>query len=291
VDHISARSDINDDYPRPPGDTLTRSDLEPGDILLSRGDSKISDQIVVADRGSYSHCALWSGRGIIEATLKGGIEEHERPSGERDVYRYSSLSRDDAERVVQNARNQVSAAYAVAEIHLLAIVFQKWWPFGRPRRSAADALLDIFGKGGDALRGWLQTAYAQKTPRVCSELVALAYFEASCPIRVRPLDERPPRPLPTPAAQSNSVAAVRSADPKADAPNAPSLGSDELEILHDQTRQALQEASGVAAGPELEGVFWGGVALDSNTNEVIGVVTPGDLQFSPSLQFRGTLRA
>jgi hypothetical protein len=295
VDHISARRDVNDDYPRPLGDTLTRSELEPGDILLSRGDSKISDQIVVADRASYSHCALWSGRGIIEATLKGGIEEHERPSGERDVYRYRSLSQLDAERVVQNARNQVAGAYAVAEIHLLAIVFQKWWPFGRPRRSAADALLDIFGTRGDALRDWLQTAYAQKTPRVCSELVALAYFEANCPIRVRPLGERPPRPLaaaaPAPAAQSTRAAAVPLADPKADVPNAPSLGSDELEVLHDQTRQVLQDASAGAAGAAEEGLFWGGVALDTNTNEVIGVVTPGDLQFSPSLEFRGTLRA
>src|SRR5690348_7537381 len=130
------------------GELLTTSQLRAGDILLSRGDSKISDQIVAADRGSYSHCALWSGSGIIEATLKGGIEEH-APTGERDVYRYRGLSVIDAAQVVQNAREQVGAAYAVAEIHLLAVVFQKWWPFGKPRQSAADALLDIFGKSGD----------------------------------------------------------------------------------------------------------------------------------------------
>jgi hypothetical protein len=53
----------------------------------------------------------------------------------------------------------------------------------------------------------------------------------------------------------------------------------------------LQDASAGAAGAAEEGLFWGGVALDTNTNEVIGVVTPGDLQFSPSLEFRGTLRA
>src|SRR6478609_5162278 len=127
MDHISARS-ASDDYPRPTGASFQANQLQPGDILLSRGDSKISDQIVAADRGSYSHCALWSGSGIIEATLKGGIEEH-APTGERDVYRYRSLSSIDASRVVQNARQQVNEAYAVAEIHLLAVVFQKWWPF------------------------------------------------------------------------------------------------------------------------------------------------------------------
>lgn len=290
MDHISARSDITDDYPRPLGDTLTRSQLELGDILLSRGDSKISDQVVVADRGSYSHSALWSGRGIIEATLKGGVEEHDRPSGERDVYRYRSLRQLDAERVVQNARDQVGAAYAVSEIHLLAVVCQKWWPFARPRRSAADALLDVFGEGAGKLRGWLQTVYAKKAPRICSELVALAYFEANCPIRVRPLDERPARPLPVVAAGPASAAAPL-ADPKALTPNAASLGSDELEALHEQMRRALQNASAGTAGTALEGLLVGGVALDANTNEPIGVVTPGDLQFSPSLEFRGTLRA
>jgi hypothetical protein len=287
MDRISATAGSSD-YPRPSGPTLSPNQLQPGDILLSRGVSKISDQIVAADRASYSHCALWSGSGIIEATLKDGISEHP-PTGERDVYRYADLSPESAARVVANARRQVEGKYAVAEIHLLAVVFQKWWPFGRPRRSAASALLDLFGgKKLEKLSSWLQGAYGQKAPRVCSELVSLAYLEARCPIRVRPLDGRPPRPQVVEGEQQQP-APERQADPKT---NAAPLGSDELEELHDELRRTLGgAASASAASGALEGLLWGDVAVDSETGEPIGVVTPGDLQFSPSLQFCGTLRA
>ena len=289
MDHIAASHD-NTDYPRPTGPVLTPAELRPADILLSRGTSEISNQIVAVDRGSYSHCALWSGSGIIEATLKGGIEEHS-PNGERDVYRYRELNEESSARIVANARLQVEGKYAVAEIHLLAVVFQKWWPFGRPRRSAADAILGAFGgKKADQLRAWLQSKYAEQAPRVCSELVALAYFEAECAILVHAFDQRPALAL---ASTTAPAAKAPDVDPKTARPNAASLGSDDISELQRELTRALRDANAALAAQDgaLEGLLVGDVALDAETREPIGVVTPGDLQFSPSLEFCGTLRA
>src|SRR5262249_382495 len=45
------------------------------------------------------------------------------------------------------------------------------------------------------------------------------------------------------------------------------------------------------AGPRVRKLFGGYIALDAATNTPIGVVTPRDLEFSPSLRYVGRLEA
>jgi hypothetical protein len=275
------------DYPRPKGRPLTPAELMPADILLSRGNSHISDLIVEADRGSYSHGALWSGSGIIESTLKGGVAE-QAASGNRDVYRFVAAAGDgltslgDAEReaIVAAGRKHVGNAYDTAEIHLLAVVFNKWWPTARPRRSLASSLLETLGGGkADQLRSWLQGVYRRSAPRICTELVALAYFESGHGLRVLPTAKRPPLP----------VRASEEAAPEPElALEAAQLNVSVYEALWANDDAAKTVASALAVPvADAKGILYGDVAYDSDSGAPVGVVTPGDLQFSPSLRFVG----
>jgi hypothetical protein len=278
------------DYPRPKGRVLGSADLLPGDILLSRGDSHISDLIVEADHASYSHGALWSGTGIVESTLNGGVAE-QAASGNRDVYRFSETGRDtptflgdeELKKIVTAARKQVGNRYDTTEIHLLAVVFNKWWLTERPRRSLAASILDALGGGrAERLRNWLQAIYASSAPRICTELVALAYFESGHGLCVLPTPKRPARAL-----------------QRDEETNEPDLSAQaaQLNVSVYQTLWANDEAIGAVAralgvpAADAKGILFGDLAYDSETGAPIGIVTPGDLQFSPSLRFIGNFDA
>ncbi len=275
------------DYPRPKGPALGPADLLPGDILLSRGDSHISDLIVEADHGSYSHGAVWSGSSVIESTLKGGVAE-QAPSGNRDVYRFIGANRDtpaflgdeERQKIVLAARKHVGNRYDTAEIHLLAVVFNKWWLTERPRRSLAASVLEALGGGGaERLRSWLQGVYGRSAPRICTELVALAYFESGHGLRVLPLAQRP------------AVPAASHQEP----PTEPDVSAHAAHLnvsihqtlwANDVAVTAVAKALDVPVA-DAKGILFGDLAYDSETGAPLGIVTPGDLQFSPSLRFVG----
>jgi hypothetical protein len=283
----STQTKATADYPRPQGRALGSEDLLPGDILLSRGNSQISELIVAADHASYSHGAIWSGSSIIESTLKDGVAE-QAASGDRDVYRFVETGRDtpaflgeeERQKIVAAARKQVGNRYDTTEIHLLAVVFNKWWLTERPRRSLAAAVLEALGGSrAEKLRNWLQTVYGRSAPRICTELVALAYFESGHGLRVLPTAERPAAP----------------ALPRDEAPTEPQLSvqAAQLNVSVHQTLWANDEAVSVVAraldvpAADAKGILFGDLAYDSETGAPIGIVTPGDLQFSPSLRFIG----
>lgn len=241
--------------PRPCGDELAERDLLPADVLLSRGSSAISDAIVAADGGSYSHAALWSGAGVIEATLEGA---HERPlTFERDVYRYrhgaERLPPSVADAIVSTARRQLELPYAESELVLLGLLYLHGH---MPKRSLLNLGLSLIGRdAAEDLEDWLALQLDGRSSRVCSELVALSYYRACrsrrYALRILPRAERPV-----------SAACTSSAD-----------------------------QSQSASKPQERKLLAGNVAVSATTHRPVPVVTPADLQFSPSLQYVGRLSA
>jgi len=261
-------------------------DLVPADILLSRGNELVSDLIAEADRSSYSHAALWSGTQIIEATLDGGVSE--RPaSGSRDVYRFvnsaggaaTGLTAAERAAVVEAARGQTNNRYDTAEIALLATVYNKWWGTRRPRRSLAASVLEVLGgPTAERVRAWLQAAYGRSAPRICSELVALAYYQAGRGLQVYALAKRPSVSSPANDETLDSVIARQAAEL-----NVALYG---MLYANEAATRGVASTLGVPSA-EAKGLLFGDLAYDSETKAPIAVVTPGDLQFSPSLRFVG----
>lgn len=272
-----------DELERPQGPSLTAAELQPADVLLSRGIGPISDAIVAADRAAYSHAALWSGDAIIEAKMKGGVAENV-PDGERYVYRHSPLLEPlKAGQIVAAARTHVGNSYATAEIHLLAVVFKKWGLQERPRRSLASSLLSILGgPAAPRLEFWLQERYAQSAPRICSELVALAYYTAELPLRLLAPAER--------------LQASGSSEADIEETEEPASGAD-LEQLESSINSKLYGVALVErvasersiSTKDAKGILFGHLAIDFNMGTPVDIVTPGDLQFCPSLKFVGKM--
>jgi len=111
---------------------ISLEELEPGDVLLSRGVGSLSDLICSVDGGSYSHAGVWDGQCVVEATL-GGIAAN--PIGHAlesqqyvDVYRFcrdgSRLGAHEwpAAPVIGQARSFVGMKYAYADLLLAAVV-------------------------------------------------------------------------------------------------------------------------------------------------------------------------
>src|SRR5713226_2783723 len=72
---------------------ITKTDLRPGDVLLSFGDLNdwIDRLIIKLDDGIYSHAAVWDGTCVVEATLRGVLRttlEDEETQAYLDAYRW-----------------------------------------------------------------------------------------------------------------------------------------------------------------------------------------------------------
>lgn len=256
-----------DGYPRPRGTRLTERELAPGDVLLSRSSTEVGNAIVAADGGSYSHAALWTGATVIEAALA-GTAEHVNEI-ERDVYRFhvgdEPLPATAADRIVAVAREQMAGGYATCEIYQLAMLLKMGL---RPRRSLVNQVLSVLGgPRADHLEQWLAQLGPGVQPRVCTELVAHSFFVASpsreYALRILPFDERPSSVRAAPLDAEESAA---------------------FEALSSRCRELLDRQ-----GTETRKLWIGQLALCSKTGRPLGVVSPADLQFSPSLRFIGHL--
>lgn len=269
---------LREDYPRPVGPTLSLSSLQRADVLLSRGTNNISDCIVAADGGSYSHAALWTGDAVVEATLN-GIGEG-APAEGRDVYRYhgedgAPLEPAVAAQIAAYARRGVGGAYATHELLLLGTMFALGLS---PRRSLVHAALDALGERGNRLEAWLRDLGPSRKPLICTELVSAAFYDASSDrahaLRIVPNDARP---LPPGATRARS------------------FGADDEDTLAPAQAQAIDDVRASCRGllglsitrdaPTERKVLWGSLALEAGNDRRLGAITPGDLQFSPSLRF------
>jgi len=267
---------------------LTLGQLQPADILLSKAQGFVSELIAEADGGHYSHGALWSGMGIIQATGDGIT--HSEIHGTHTVYRYPKLPQDVAAKIVAITMEQVNGRYAYGELVMLGALFLSGI---RVKGALLDRLLDAIGGPPAAkLKAWLDE-HAGKGARVCTELVASAYYEAA-PKGAYALKVRT-------RAAAGARAIVRAAMAQRER-GAPLVTSGIAPAAEEANRQ--QEAIDAAqccidlfvqSDPNLPDmprkVLAGVIALDAETNDGIGVITPADLEFSPSLELVGRLRA
>jgi hypothetical protein len=265
---------------------LNHGNLQRADILLSRGEGLVSDLIAKSDGGKYSHGALWSGSHIIQATSAGITRTP--LAGEHDVYRRIGLTSEGAEAVVAVADAEVGGRYAYGELVLLGLLFMSG---AKVRGAWASRMLDALG-GPTAknLREWLDKNSGSKV-RVCTELVASCFYRANnhqFAIRVLPASARP-RP-----ASEDFLEGL------------PPLGTDEDELARDGAHDPLdgelaalrrscavllaQPAQGADSDDASRDLIGAAIAF-STSGESVGVVTPADLQFSPSLEFVGRIRA
>ncbi len=284
-------------YPRPSGRTLALEDLRPADILLSRGDTDISNAIVAADGGSYSHAAMWSGRGVIETALAGTGEHPFK--GDRDVYRHRSMVASAGDAIVAAARGQLGQEYAYSELLLLGILFALGL---RPCRPLCSVALDVLGgPSAKKLEEWLERGAREPAGRVCTELVAVSYrspAEGKYTLRVLPREHRPVL-----AHESALGDEGAGADADAAAAHATSASCANLLARHGlPIALPIQGAAGhgtMGGWPTDSASVWdapvfavkkffaGTVAVDAITGVGLGVVTPADFQFSPSLEYVG----
>jgi hypothetical protein len=282
---------------------LTIADLQPADILLSKGKGFVSDLIAEADGGHYSHGALWSGMGIIQATSDGIT--HSEIHGTHTVYRYPDLPQEAAKKIVAVAMDQVDSTYAYGELVMLGTLFLSGI---RVKGALLDRLLDaIGGPTASKLKAWLDER-AGKGVRVCTELVASAYYEAvkegAYALKVRPRA----------GGGAGARAIVRAALSQRNR-GTQVITSGIAPTVEDTNRQkeAVEAAQScidlfVRSDPSLPDKVWtrapspsmhsptrkvlaGAIARDAVTNEEVGVVTPADLEFSPSLKLVGRLEA
>ena len=266
---------------------LTIQDLQPSDILLSKGDGLVSNLITQLDGGKYSHGALWSGAGVIQATGEGISES--KIAGTHGVYRYPDLPKKVAEDIVTIARAQVNERYAYGELLMLGALFASGL---RIEGAILTRMLDaIGGPTASKLKAWLD-AHAGMKARVCTELVASAYYDAAdARFALKILSRAAGGTLPDAIARATPQQATRSAATvtRGVAPvvDDPRLAADAVAAAQNCRDLVLQHNLGARA--RMRKVLAGVVAIDAETNKPLGVVTPRDLECSPSLRFVGRL--
>jgi len=275
---------------------LTLEDLKPGDVLLVRGHGIVSGLIAKSDGGRYSHGALWSGVGVIQATSK-GITHEPFETGEFDVYRHRELDEAGAAEVVAFAKSQVSGSYAYGELVLLGLLFSCGL---RVKGALLNRLLDAIGGSKAAqLEAWLQE-HSQQRIRVCTELVAASFFHTTkqrFALRIWRFSKRP-APPPVDARGGAAAADDPTAEPPLESLTEASRGCLELLVRGGLASATNGRGTGLvlpaqapAAATKTRKVFADPIAFDASTGEKLGVVTPADLQFSPSLEFVGRFAA
>lgn len=268
----------NADYPRPEGPVISASDLRPADVLLSRGTGLISDCIAAADGGSYSHAALWTGRGVVEA-VRAGIADGGDPGG-RDAYRFqgsAGLPDEIASAIVSGAREHVGNDYATSELYLLGLLFSLGFC---PRRSMVHAALDALGgERASRLEEWMESLRPGQKRMICTELVSSSYYRAASDrgyaLRVVPAAERPT------AADASTRGGGQAGQALDFSPQ-----SEAINALSQRCHELIYVESARAESGDRK-LLGGALALDDRQSHRLGVVTPADLQFSPSLRFIG----
>lgn len=263
---------------------LSIDDLEPADILLSKGHGFVSNLIAESDGGQFSHGALWSGMSIIQATGE-GITESEI-HGKHAVYRYQPcLPPEAAKEIVAIATQQVDGRYAYGELVMLGALFLSGI---RVKGALLNRLLDaIGGPSASKLKAWLDQ-HTGKGARVCTELVASGYYGAAGHAYALKIRSR-----------ADGTRVVRAAS-SLGTRDAPTIAGGVAPVVDDVKLQpaALEAAQScldlllqndMNPPAKTRKLFAGAIAFDAATNAPIGVVTPADLEFSPSLRLIGRL--
>jgi hypothetical protein len=166
---------------------IDASELQPGDVLLSFGDSEISEGIVELDGGRYSHAALWSGAEVLESTLPevraASLAECAAHARYIDVFRHRHTHVDRAT-VVGLAREYLGRPYGMQDLALttLLLAVSSWMP------NDWSEMATLHGAGSlERMIRLLLKLKAQSDEHelvTCSGLVVSAHDRADAPLIV-----------------------------------------------------------------------------------------------------------
>lgn len=168
---------------------ISRSDLHPGDVLLSNGSDWIDKLICRLDDGIYSHAAIWDGNCVIEATLRGVLRsslEDEETQLYVDAYRWqpeppAGHVLGDAAYPYQPVTAQADKladeglGYAYKKLMLAALVIgMSKVPANRVTRRLVRIVLD-------ELAAWIvdQIDKGGKRGMTCTEVVSTSFWQAA----------------------------------------------------------------------------------------------------------------
>jgi hypothetical protein len=286
---------------------IPKSDLRPGDVLLSCGTAAISELIRRIDGGLYSHAAIWDGQFAVDATDDGVVrrplEKDEAVQWFIDAYRWHEPPQngpdlgspkypaqpvlDETDKIVDQGTQ-----FAYDQLVLAALVI---WLSNRPTdkwlRRAARLLLSRF-------EVWFVERIRKpgKISMVCSEIVARSFDQARRP---------PDYSIEVIVDGSRDAAAIAAAVKRARAipvgvaatmPDTSDSAYDALkrrygEILVQNTTTAVERQ-------RLLEFAAANILTDTNTTRLMragdggippSCVTPRDLQRSPNLRLLGRL--
>jgi hypothetical protein len=285
-------------------DSIAVAELEPGDVLLSLGDSEISRAIQGLDGGKYSHAALFTGDTVIESTLpcvaevplEESLAEHARVYV--DVFRHRSAGAR-TEAVVREARAFVGRPYAHGELVMGALIIatSAWIP---SKQWQVKFLMDACG-----FNFFMQEDLAPRAGELvtCTQLAVLSYCRAGLPLSIRPT---PPARVDVGAFVRAGSALLREAmQARGPVVRPAGLGDDDEVEVDEASWRAVQArlGAGYAAITGLtpfdasETVSDGGLhgfhrppLFEAGLNWRAERVTPRYLQESPSLDRLGQLR-
>ncbi len=167
---------------------ITKTDLRPGDVLLSYGSDDWIDRLITKlDDGIYSHAAVWDGVCVVEATLRGVLRttlEDEETQAYLDAYRWQSMPPDvhplgedgyPFPPVTQQA-DQIAAQgpkYSYHKLMLAAVVIaMSKLPATAERREAVRRVLS-------KIEAWIEEYIKPDTRGMtCTEVVSTSYWKA-----------------------------------------------------------------------------------------------------------------
>jgi len=157
--------------------------LHPGDILLSMGTNSTAVAVRSLCGGTYSHCAMWTGRTVIESTTPRVVERplsqslQDHPRVYVDVYRYRTIVGGD---VVSAARRYVGRRYSYGNLALGTAVMAASGCMAN-RASQVGVL-----RAACVLYRALRLERESERKRVtCAELVVRAYVASGLRVRIR----------------------------------------------------------------------------------------------------------
>lgn len=241
------------------GPFLTIDQLEPGDILLSKATRLYGWLIAGLDRSLYTHAAIWTGEGVVEAVPYCVVHWSLRESANArrrqfvDVFRWKEANRTVLGNVVACARGHEGEPYAMTDVlHMLHGIASSAEPLNVLRPKLPRLMEEL-------------REYERLGPRrgvTCSELVAKAFIEAGRPLHVE---------LPTTEGTRSAVVAATQADPELAA--LITLCARVVRLEQELNKgDAYRSADAAVAGRDLY------------------LITPKDLSRSPSLERIGRLR-
>lgn len=241
------------------GPLVTVEQLEPGDLLLSKATRLYGWLIAGLDRSLYTHAAIWTGEGVLEAVPYAVVHWSlaESANAKRrmfvDVFRWQGADPAVLSAMVARAREHEGKPYAMTDVlHMLHGIASSTDPLKVLRPKLPTLMAEL-------------REYESLGPRrgvTCSELVAKAFIEAGRPLHIE---------LPT-------VDGTRSAEPP------PRHADPELDELIALCRRVVQAEQALNAGDAYRSAEAAAEGRD------LYMITPKDLSRSPSLKRIGRLR-